>query len=795
MFRHQLRIFYINFKKHKSTVFINLFGLSTGLACSILICLWIYDECTIDKFHGKQLYKVMVNERQNDRLTTGEAGSGILGEALKSSFPEVQYVVTTTPAAWFRSFSLSGAEKDNVVKGAGNFVGKDYFNAFSYKLLQGNNDQVLADKRSIVISAGLARKLFNSTDQVVGKVIQWKWYSLSREAVVTGVYEDFPRHSSTQFDFLLPFDEWTAILKEMNGNTGEATINGGPFNKPLVLREGTSVNAFNKKIAGFIKSKFSQSTATLFLANYGDAYLYNNYENGVQTGGRIQYVQLFVIIAFCILLIACINFMNLSTAKAAERLKEIGVKKVLGVERGMLIRQFLGESVLLSFMALIIAVVLVVIVLPSFNALTGKQLGAGFDGWLIASVIGVALITGIIAGIYPAIYLSRLKPVLTLKGSFKGSVRDGWVRRGLVFFQFSVAVIFIVTIMVVYNQVQLIQSKKPGYDKDNVVYFEMQGKAAEQRDRFLAALKSIPGVVQASSITNTIVMPAGEPRGGVTWDDKNADDKIRFEQSAVNYELLETLGIEMAAGRTFSRNFGDSSAVVVNEAAVEAMGLTAPIGKKIKVWGKEKQIIGVARNFHFNSMHAAIKPFIFKLEPENTLLVMVKLHKNNRSGTIGAISKFYKQFNPGSIPDYKFLDEEYQQQYAFEMLIAKLSKYFTALAIIISCLGLFGLAAFTAEKRIKEIGIRKIVGASRFSIVYLLSADFTKIVLAALLVGLPISYLLAASWLNDFAYRIALTPTYFIAAMLVTLTIAWLTIALQTIKASMVNPVKCLKEN
>jgi putative ABC transport system permease protein len=791
MLPQNLLFFFKKFKRSKATYIINLVGLSAGLVCFLFIYLWIYDELHVDKFYDNadRIYRVMTNDKQPDRIVTDNSGSVILGRSLKNEFPEIEYEVATTPAGWFKGFSISYGNND-AVKGNGNFAGKDYFKVFPRRFLQGDENTALADKKSIVISAALAKKLFSTTDGVVGKTIKWKWLSFTREHVIAGVYEDFPANSTTQFDFLLPVANWGDLINA----TGEPGLNGGPFNTFVVLNKGAKADELNKKIAGFLKQRIPNSTSTLFLDKYADKYLHGVYENGVLNGGRIEYVNLFSIIAICILAIACINFMNLATAKASERMKEVGIKKTLGAERYTLTFQFLGESVVLAFISLLIAIVVVVLLFPQFKAVTGKQFVLWFDPTLILSVILITLITGVIAGSYPAFYLSRFNPVAVLKGKWVASSRSAYIRKGLVIFQFSLSVLFIAVVMIVFNQIRFVQTVHPGYDKDNVIYFEMQGNVANNLNTFLTEVKKVPGVIQASSSDGTIILPTFTPRSGVYRDGKNADDNIRFYQLGVNYDAIQTLGVKMAAGRTFSKEFADSFAVVVNESAVRAMELQDPVGKKITVWDRERTIVGVTKDFHFNSLHEAIRPFIFRLEdPKYTLLCLIRIASDKRKQTIEAIQRYYKAFNPGMYFDYKFLDDDYQAQYASEEILITLSKYFAALAILISCLGLLGLTAFAAEQRVKEIAIRRTLGASRRAIVYLLSVDFTKTVALSIIIGLPVSYMVANKWLNGFAYRINLTPLYFIAAAFITFLIAALTIGIQTARASRVNPVESLK--
>jgi ABC-type antimicrobial peptide transport system permease subunit len=795
MFRHNFQILFRTYKRYRSSFIINLIGLSTGLACALLIYLWISDELGFDKFHhyDSRLYQVMVNERQGDRINTSEGTNGLFGEIVKKDLPEVEYAVTTTPPNWFRKFNVT--YRNSTVGAIGNFVGKDYFNVFSYELLQGNKNRVLTDRNSIVISRNLAMKLFNAAEDVVGKTMEWKWASITKQVTITGVFNNFPSNSTYQFDFVLSLDSWKDIIAPGDNSSSGPTT--GPFSTFLVLRDNTDIGRFNDKLTNLSDAKLYKTSATLFLRKYSDGYLYGKYDNGIPAGGRIEYVRLFSIIACFILLIACINFMNLSTAKVAGRMKEVGLKKALGADRRALIFQFLGESILMSLLSFVVALVLVGVILPKFNAITGKH----FTLSLVAShglpMVCIALVTGFIAGCYPAFYLSGFKPASTLKGMFSMSsgIKELWVRKGLVVLQFTLSLVFIVAVIVVYNQIKLVQNKSLGYDKENVIYFEMEGRVSTNLETFLSELGRVPGVVRTSSIMNSIVLPTFTPLPGVDWDGKNLSGKMRFYQMPVNYDLIETLGIKMAAGRAFSRQFAaDSGGVVLNEAAIKMMGISNPIGKVIKVYGQEKRIIGVTRDFHFNSLHEAIRPFIFRLEPASTLLVMTRLAGGKERETIRRIRGFYKAFNPGFSFDYQFLDYDYQTQYASEKLVATLSWYFAGLAILLSCLGLFGLAAFTAERRAKEIGMRKILGASGYNIIYLLSADFAKIVLLSVVIGLPLSYSMTRTWLNNYAYRIDLSPLYFIGAALMCLVTASLSIGAQVIKSSLIDPVKALKE-
>lgn len=787
MLRHNLLLIYRNFLRFKSTFLINLTGLSTGLACTLLIYLWVTDELKIDQFHekGGQLYQVMENRIQADRIWTAESTSGLLAESMLKDFPEVEYAVVTT---WADVVTLTRDEKD--VRAAGRYVGSDYFNAFSFELVQGDKNKVLRDKKSVVLSDELAMKLFNTTEGVIGKTVI---HQHDREYIVSGIFRKTPSHSSEKFDFLLSFEEfrsfeWVGINWR---NTSPRTY--------IVLKEGTDIDQFNGKIADYIVKKTNGEITyrTMFIRPYSDAYLYNEYENGVQAGGRITYVKLFSIIAIFIVVIACINFMNLSTAKASRRIKEVGIKKAIGAGRRALVMQYMGESMLIAFLSLTIAIILVTVSLPQFNEITGKQLLLYFDANLIMSVIGLTFITGLIAGSYPALFLSGFRPATVLRGKINGFTGEGWARKGLVVFQFVLSVILIVSVIVVYRQVEYVQSKNLGYDKDNVIYFRREGSLWQHQnlESFLLQVKNIPGITHASSISHDMT---GHNSGtwGLQWEGKNPDDRTEFENVPVNYGMLELLGIEMVEGRTFSKEFpSDSMAIIINEAGIKFMGMKDPIGKKVILWDQyEMHIVGVARDFHFESLHQKVKPLFFRLNQNNTRHIMVKIEAGAKGDVVGKLQEFYQSFNPGFPFEYKFIDQEYQAQYEAENRIAVLSRYFAGLAILISCLGLFGLAAFTAERRLKEIGIRKILGSSDLGIMYLLSGDFTRMVITAIFIGLPLSYLITDKWLENFEYRIPLQIWYFAGAGLIALFIAWFTVGLQTVRAARINPSECLRD-
>jgi ABC-type antimicrobial peptide transport system permease subunit len=786
MFRHNLLLTYRTFKRYKTSFLINLIGLSTGLACAFFIFLWVNDEMDVDKFHEKdrQLYQVMENVEQGGRIITRQSTSGPMAEAMVSEMPEVVNAVTTTTNR-ISSYVLS--IENNDIKTRGLYASADFFKMFSFEIIQGNQNQVLTDKSSIVISETLARQLFGTSENVIGKIVEWQH---AKQYQVSGVFRDISPQSSIQFDFVLSFegfkDDYPGVASW--GNTGPQTY--------LLLQEDTDIAQFNNKITDYVREKTNGQNdhRTPFATRYSDTYLYSQYENGVQAGGRIEYVKLFSIIALFILFIACINFMNLSTARASRRVKEVGIKKAVGAHRGTLIFQYLGESTLMALISMIVGLLLVIIFLPQFNDITEKQLVLRLDPSFLLSLLGIVIITGLVAGSYPALYLSGFNPTTVLKGSKLNNLMGQlWARKGLVVFQFTLSVILIVSVWVVYQQIRFVQTQHLGYERDNIILLGSEGDVAKKMETFLSEVKAIPGVINASNIGHNMT---GHVSGtwGVEWPGKDPKDRTEFENVGVNYGMIEMLNISMKEGRTFSRDFGaDSAKIILNEAAIDFMGLTNPIGKTIKLWGEDREIIGVTKNFHFESFHEEVKPLFFRLTPNGAWNIMIKIAAGREKETLAQLQGFYQEFNPGFPFDYKFLDQDYQALYAAEQRVATLSKYFAALTIVISCLGLFGLASFTAERRIKEIGIRKILGSGVMGIVYLLTGDFTKMVIAAIVIALPASYFITSKWLESFAFSIDLEWWFFAGSGVMALVIAWLTVAFQTIKAANINPSDCLR--
>ena len=792
MIRQNLLLFYRNVRRYKTTFFINVVGLSVGIACVLVMYLWVKDEWSIDRYHetDARLFQVMEHSEMDKGIITHGHTQDFLAGVLAAEMPEVEHAVTVTPPFFFPAFTLTA--DDRHVNGVGKYVSEDFFKTFTYDLLEGKEDRVLADRNSIVLSERMARRLFPGVKAITGKTLEYDLQTLKRQVTITGIFKDVPRNSSEQFDFALSFDAFREIMGFTHKTLEWDAI--APFFTYVTLKEGTNVHDVNQKLAGYIKTKSANAgQRTLFLKRFSDNYLYGKYENGVVTGGRIEYVKLFSVVSVFILLIACVNFMNLATARASRRLKEIGIKKVVGASRKTLVTQYISESLLMSGLALLLALLFVDIFLPHFNVLTAKKLQIAFEVELVLAAVIVTVIAGLLAGSYPAFYLSGFNTARVLRGRIIGWRAELLARKGLVIFQFSLSIIFIVAVLVVFRQMQFVLSKDLGYDRENVLYFETSGKVAAQPEAMLAAIKAMPGVVNASSMLGNMIGGSGTTLGGGTqgthfWQGK----AVAMNVSQVNYDLIETLGIEILDGRSFSREFSaDTLQYIYNETAIEALGIEDPVGR---ILPGGIVIVGVAKDFHYNSLHLPVQPHCFLLEPDYAMNIFVKLRAGMEKETIEEIAHFYKTFNPGYAFDYSFMDGAYAAQYAAEQQVATLSRYCAFLAILISCLGLFGLAAFTAEKRTKEIGIRKVLGSGVGGIVFLLTKEFSKIVLVAILISLPVSYIIVSSWLERFAFKVSLEWWYFPCAGILALTIAFLTVGTHAIKAAFINPAKCLRD-
>jgi len=797
MFKNYLKTAWRSLLRDKQGTILNLLGLSTGLACTLLIYLWVSDEYSVDKFNANdsRLYSVLKSSPNSDgTIYTSPITQGLLAESMAADLPQVEYAV---PVKTESQLGIANVGEKHI-KAKPQYAGSNFFKMFSYKIIAGNSETALTDKTGILISDKLALRLFNTTN-VVGKTISWDYgESFAGLYPITGVYEAPPVNATDQFDILF---SWRLYADKRAGTMGDITFWGSNMaHTYLLLKPGIDAQQFAASVKGYAKAKvkalYKNDMYTyegdLLLQRYSEGYLHNHFVNGAPSGGRIEYVKLFSVIAIFILVIACINFMNLATAKASRRMKEVGIRKVIGAQRAALMLQYMGESVLMAILSLTVAIVLVLLLLPAFRQVTGKDITMHFSASFIMGVAAITLLTGLIAGSYPALYLSGFKPVQVLKGKLAVGAGESLVRRGLVVFQFGVSVVLIIAVLVVHRQMNLIQTINLGYNKDNVIYFTREGKLKQNLQTFITQVKTLPGVTAAASMDGNMTGMYSQGGGGIGWPGKTDKDGVEFEGLDMDYGMMEMLGLQMKEGRGFNRSLGnDSNAVIFNETAVAAMHLKNPVGTTVTLWGKPMQVIGVIKDFHFESMYTMVKPFFLRCAAENPD-VYIKLQAGHEKQTLAALDKFYKQYNMGLPFEYKFLDDDYQALYASEQRVATLSQYFAGLAIIISCLGLFGLVAFTAQRRQKEIGIRKVIGATVPNVVMLLSKDFLQLVLVAVLIAFPLAWWAMNSWLQSFAYRVNIGVGVFAITAVAITTITIFTISWQAVKAALMNPVKSI---
>ncbi|MCW3092853.1 MAG: macB 22 [Ferruginibacter sp.] len=788
MFKNYLKTALRNLWKNKAFSFINVMGLALGLTCSLLIMLWVNDEYNVDAFHknGARLYSVYERQYRDGLVDAFHGGPGVMADEMKKVLPEVQYA---SNYAWSE---LSTFEANNkIIKEEGNHAGADFFRMFTYPLLAGKAETALQSPYDIAISKKMAEQFFGSPAAAIGKSIR---YQNKKDLNVTAVFDNVPKSSTSQFDYIL---NWDSFL-EINSWAKDWT-NNGPRTY-LTLREGTDAKTFERKISRFLdhynKEQTPHSYIRLGIQRYGDMYLHSNFDKqGNLSGGRIQYVQLFSIVAIFILLIACINFMNLTTARSLKRSKEIGIRKVVGALRFALIRQFIGEALLIVFIAVLISLMIVILVLGKFNQLTGKEIQLPFsDSTFWGSIAALLLGTGFLSGSYPALYLSSFKPVRVLKGTLKFSNGALWFRKGLVVLQFMLSIVLIIGTIVVSKQVNFIQTYNLGYDRENLLYIPLEGDLLAKYELFKNKSLQMPGVKDISRITD-LPTHIENGTGGVQWDGKDPNSDINFTQSAVGYDFTKTMHLKLVDGRDFSKDFKtDSVGYIINEAALKIIGYKGPVGKPLTFWQKKGKIIGVLKDFHFNSLHTEINPMVLRLgENIEWGAALVRTEPGKTKEALASLEKTCKELNPKFPFTYKFSDEEYQKLYKSEQVVGQLANYFAFLGIFISCLGLLGLVIFTAEQRTKEFGIRKVLGASPGSLFNLLSKEFLLLVMIAFVIASPIAWIGLHKWLENFVYKAGIAWWMFLVAGLVAVLIALITVSFQAIKAAVANPVKSLR--
>ncbi|WP_394748152.1 ABC transporter permease [Spongiimicrobium salis] len=786
MLKHNIVIFLRNIKKHKSTFFINVLGLSSGIVCVLLIALWVMDEQEVDRFHenDERLYQVMLNFENDADIMTVDWTPAPLAKALVSEIPEVEKAITVFSPG---DKGILSKVNDAGVRTKELFASNDFFKVFSFDLIQGTPDKVLENENAIVISEDMAVKLFGSVANSMGKTLSWKQGKLSGLYQVSGVFKKPSSQSSLEFDAVFSFDHFLRKNPDFNQWV---------YNDPstfVLLKEDTDISLLNAKMTQLLQEKPNVQIASAFLYQFSKRHLHGKFVHGIPSGGRITYIRLFSLVAFFILLIAAINFVNLSTAQASRRVKEIGVKKAMGAFRKTLMLQYLLEAFFLSFLSVCTALIFVIMFLPQFNIIIGKPLILSFNTNLVFLLLGIVFLTALIAGSYPALYLSGFQPLSLLKGKLQTKAKDLWVRQGLVVFQFTVSIVLIVAVITVTKQINYVQHKNLGYDKEHVILFERDGNITESLESFLLEVQNIPGVVDATSAYHEI-MNNDTSTKGISWEGLNTDNQIPFKYINANYNFIEVLDIKLKEGRTFSRKFSsENEKVILNETAIAQIGLQDPIGKTIDIWGQKREIIGVVADFHFESLYEEVQPLFFNLHLGGND-IMVRLEAGSQQETLARLQEFYGKFNDSLTFNFRFLDQDYQELYASEKRISVLSKYFGGLAILISCLGLFGLAAFTAERKRKEIGIRKVLGQSATQITLMLSNEFLKLVLISACIGLPIAYYYSNEWLSNFAYNVPLSVWYFLGTGILSLFIALFTVGSQAITAANRNPIHVIRE-
>ncbi|MBE9462370.1 ABC transporter permease [Dyadobacter subterraneus] len=781
MFKNYFKIAIRSLLKNKLFSFINIFGLALGMSCSMLIWLWVRDEISYNSFYPdlEQIYLVRSGSDWKGEKIVGEATPGPWSEAIQKEVPEV---AALTKITWNRDLLVRVGEKST--KENGLYATQDFFKVFQTPFLEGNAKTAIEQPTSIAISRKLAEKYFGKTN-AVGKTLK---LDNSTDYTVSAVFENIPQNASVQLDWIINFKVQEQDWMKTWGNFGFKT-----FVRLNPQADPAHADAIIKKVIK--KNTPPQFASFPILQGLKDLYLHGEYENLKPSGGRIEYVRVFSIVAIFILLIACVNFMNLSTARSVKRAKEVGVRKVVGAERKFLVMQFLGESLIVSGLAALLAMVFVISLLPAFNEVVQKQISLKvLDPILWLSIISLVLITGMVAGSYPALYLSSLQPIRILKGRLTFTNKGAFLRKGLVVFQFGLSIFLIIGMLVIGRQMKYIQTKRLGLNKENVLYITLEGNLNNKLEVFRQEILNSPFIASA---TTTGSMPTNIQgnSGDLDWDGRDKDLVNTVSATFVGYDFAKTMNIEMLDGRDFSKDFAaDTANYIVNEAAVKMMKMKDPVGKQVKFWMGKGTIVGVMKDFHLSSFHQAIQPLILvNYKGLNTEYMMIRTKPGKTKEAIAYVEKTTRSFNPDYPFSYHFLDEDYDKMYRSEMIVNTLIKYFGILAIVISCLGLLGLAAFTAEQRTKEIGIRKVLGANVASVIALLSKDFIKLILVSIILASPLAWYVMDKWLQDFVYHIDLSWGIFTLAGGIAISVALFTVSFQSIKAALMNPVKSLK--
>lgn len=792
MFKNYLKVATRNLTKHRFYSIINVLGLAIGMTCCLLIFLYVRHELSYDRFHTKadRIYRVVTDIKTPTETMNIGVASAPMSAYMKTDFPEVEDMVRLDDAGLLIQRGEQTFQEDKSI-----FVDSTFFRVFDFPLLRGNPNTALVAPFSIVLTEDAAKRYFGDEDPMGQRLRMEGEYDLT----VTGVMLNVPENSNFTFDILLSL---STRLEKLDPDRAEQWGNFG-YESYVLLTEQANPAALESKLPAFLRNYISDQdrdegmTYTLFLEPLSDVYFS---ERGAPQTGSLTNIKIFSVIAAFILLIACINFMNLATARATERAKEVGVRKVVGAMRRQLIGQFLCESLLLSVLAFVMAVLAGELLLPAFNQLAGKTVASSiFQHPYYLPLFGVvALVVGLLAGLYPALVLSGFKSVAILKGRFSSSQRGVWLRRALVVAQFAISIILIVGTAVVYTQLDYMRNQTLGFKKDQmlVIDFRFDGAVQQKIETFKQQLGNHPKVQSVSASSS---VPGENNNGAFSEIENPAGDMQASNVNLfyVDHDFLNQYQMPLAAGRAFSRDFAtDTAALIVNEALVRSYGYASPediIGKRFAQWGVEGPIVGVVKDYHFRSLQQAIEPMTIRLEPTNARFLSLNIASDDMPRTVAALEQQWQTLAPQRPFNYFFLDEAFNQQYRAEVRFGELFIYFAGLAIFIACLGLLGLISYTIVQRTQEIGIRKVLGASESSIVRLLSKDFLALVLVAFVVAVPVAWYALDQWLADFAYRVAMPWWIFALAGLLATLIAMLTVSFQSVRAATANPVDSLR--
>jgi ABC-type antimicrobial peptide transport system permease subunit len=770
--------------KYKGYTAINIAGLVVGLASCMLILLWVGDETSKNQFHEKsdRLYQVWRNMPQtNGEIHTTEGIPFPLEHVLRTQYPEVDAVTSYSweTEAMFRLGETSSFEK-------GRFATPGFFDVFSYHLILGDPKKALVDGPTMMISDRMALKFFGTDwhQKVIGESMK---VDEETEYEVTGVFEAPGDNSSVQFDWLITakgyIDRHAWITNWYNGS----------FRMFFTLKPGANVEAVRKRIEKEIFTNTNKdSNEPLYIQLFSENYLHGTFENGIPVSGRIQYVRILSVIAIFLLLLASINFMNLATARSSLRAREVGVRKVMGAQRSTLSQQFFTEATLYAITSTVVASAIVYFILPYFNTLTGKSMSIRFSDPLVWLTFGgMIILTGILSGVYPAFVLSSFSVAKSLKGRTK-QVGGNYLRHALVTFQFAIAIFLVSGTLIISNQLSYILHKDIGLQRENVVRIDLTGNLYPKKEVYMNSLRSIPEVKAVTSSSGN-PLDLGSSTGGAQWPGKDPNMVIEINVLSVNEDFVKTMGIKVVKGEDFANDFlRDSARFLINEELARVIGLDNPVGTELNLWGTKGTIAGVIGNFHMASMYDPIAPLIIRYSPVDAGTAFVRV--TNTHDALAAIERVTKQINPAFPFRYAFIDEEFAQQYRSERSVSTLVNIFAGVSIMIACLGLFGLSSFAADQRAKEIGVRKVHGASVASLVLLLSKQYAKLIVIAFSIATPLSWFYMQRWLGNFAYRIEMNIALFIFAGIVIFAIGVLTVSYKSYMAALTNPVKTLKE-